>query len=118
MTTFDPEFALEVMKRRQSEKNREAGSVHLEKFNLMMDGEMPLFGRVAEAFDKRIHALWAEADSYNSVIEYLEERIWDAKTYPEKVWATMEEWGWAPTGPEMVEDVMRAQQDIALGRRA
>lgn len=117
MTTFDPEFALEVMKRRQGDKFREARDIHLEKFALLMGNEIPPWGRAAEAFDERIHALWAEADSYDSVIDYLEKRIWDKKTFAEKTWAIMEKWDWAPTGPGMVEDVIEAQRDVTLGFR-
>lgn len=116
MTAFDPEFALEVMKRRRGDKFREAGDIHLEKFKLLMDSGIPPWGRAADAFDERIHALWAEADSYDSVIKYLEDRIWSEKTFAEKTWAILE--SWTPhMGVGMVQDVIEAQRGVVRGDR-
>ncbi|AWY05003.1 hypothetical protein SEA_HORTUS1_24 [Microbacterium phage Hortus1] len=116
MTAFDPRFALEVMRRRQSEVNKRAAAVHLEKFMLQMDDRIPLFGGAASEMDKQIHALWAEADSYDSVIKYLEERIWEEKTFAEKTWTILENRDFR-TGPDMVQDVIDAQRDVVLGLR-
>lgn len=116
MTEFDPNFALEVMRRRQSEKLKEAADIHLEKFMLQMEGRINHFGRTAHEMDKRVHALWAEADSYDSVIEYLEDRIWNSKTLAEQAWALVGTWGYRE-GQEMIEDVLEAEREVLAGVR-
>lgn len=78
MTKFDPEFALEVMKRRQADCNK-------------------------------------RADSYDSVIDYLEDRVWGEKTEAEKVWETIKDWD-ATYGPLLVEDVLHGL-DIVRGEK-
>lgn len=116
MTSFDPAFALKVMRRRQSDVNRWAAEILLEKFKLQMDGAISHWGPEADALDKRVHALWDEADSYDSVIKYLEDRIWDEKTFAEKTWALLEHRDFR-AGVEMVEDVLEARRDVAAGFR-
>lgn len=116
MTAFDPRFALKVMRRRQSEVNKRAAAIYLEKFMLQIDGDLRPWSSAADQFDKRIHALWAEADSYDSVIRYLEERIWGEKTLAEKTWTILEHRDFG-TGPDMVQEVIDAQRDVALGLR-
>lgn len=115
MTKFDPKFALEVMRRRQGEVNKRAGEIGLEKYMLQIDGFLRPWSGAADQFDKRIHALWAEADSYDSVIEYLEDRIWEEMRPAERIWKVMEDWD-AKDGPEMVGDVLIAQHIASAGR--
>lgn len=116
MTKFDPKFALEVMRRLQSEKNKEASQVYGEKFLLQAEGRIPYFGAESRQMDKRIHALWAEADSYNSVIDYLETRIWEEMTPAERTWKVLKDWEYAPSGPQLVGDVLAAQHISSAGR--
>lgn len=116
MTAFDPEFALNVMRRRQSDANKRAAEIHLEKFILQMEDRILMWGVTAHEMDKRIQELWAKADSYNSVIKYLEDRIWSEKTFAEKTWAVLEGRD-ARFGLDMVEDVIQAQRDVVLGFR-
>ena len=117
MTEFNPEFALEVLERRQADVNREAYRILSEKYRLAWDGKIPHFGSVADAMDKQVHQLWAKADSYNGTIEYLRKRIWDSKTFAEKTWELIKDWDFK-FGPELIEDVIEAQRNVALGWRA
>lgn len=117
MTEFDPNFALEVMRRRQSERLKEAADIHLEKFMLQMEGRINHFGRTAHEMDKRVHALWAEADSYDSVIEYLDDRIWSEKTFAEKTWEILKDMDYRWPSVDMVEDVLEAEREVLAGVR-
>ncbi|QIG58571.1 hypothetical protein SEA_DEJAVU_27 [Microbacterium Phage DejaVu] len=114
MTKFDPAFAREVLERRQSDKIREASVLLREKYEMIYDGEIDYLGPRADAFDKEVHKLWREADSYDSVLSYLDGRIWDEKTRAEKVWQTMDDWGINTEnfGVQMVEDVFEAAAEV------
>lgn len=117
MTRFDPAFALRVMQRRMDDRNREASRLLWDKYDAQLNGELSPFSIRADVIDKKVHALWDQADSYIPVIEYLEERIWSEKSNSEKVWETMRDW--APNiGPGMIDDVAAAQEMVDAGFRA
>ncbi|AXC37885.1 hypothetical protein SEA_JACKO_27 [Microbacterium phage Jacko] len=117
MTKFNPEFAREVLERRRDDLNRQASEIMLEKFRRQAESGT-WWGELWYDYDNRIHALWDQADSYDSVLSYLDDRIWQEKTFEEKVWAVMENWDHAESGPAMVADVLEATRNIALGWRA
>lgn len=114
MTDFNPKFAREVLERRQRDLNRRAGDLHLEKFVLQMEGKIGYSGNAAAEFDKEIQSLWAQADSYDSVLAYLDGRIWGEKTRAEKIWETMKDWS-PKAGAGMVEDVFEAADLVDNG---
>lgn len=118
MTKFNPEFAREVLERRRDDLNRQAGEIVLAKFRHQAESGAPWWGDFWDDYDKRIHALWDQADSYDSVLSYLDDRIWQEKTFEEKVWAVMENWDHAESGPAMVADVLEATRNVAFGWRA
>ncbi|QDH92177.1 hypothetical protein SEA_PAVLO_25 [Microbacterium phage Pavlo] len=114
MTKFDPVFAREVLERRQKAHIVAAGKLMSVKWELIFEGEIHALGARADAFDKEIHKLWREADSYESVLRYLDVRIWDEKTRAEKIWQKMEDCGISPYNPgvQMVEDVLEAAAKV------
>lgn len=111
MTTFDPAFAREVLERRRDDKNRQASQLLLDKYAMIYDGEIDYLGPRAHRIDQRVHELWREADSYDSILAYLDGRIWDEKTRAEKIWETMHDWDNA-WGPRMVDDVFEAAAEV------
>lgn len=111
MTKFDPAFAREVLERRQGAILKEAAGLHWDKWCLVYEEGITPYGPRADAFDKKIHALWKQADSYDSVLSYLDGRIWDEKTRAEKIWETMKDWP-PNMGPGMVEDVFEAAAEV------
>lgn len=118
MTTFDPAFAREVLERRQSALLKEASALHWDKWCLVYEEGITPYGPRADAFDKKIHALWDEADSYDSVLAYLDGRIWSEKSVPEKIWSHIEDWdldiskeGWLEG---VVGDVLEAGVELDL----
>lgn len=117
MTEFDPVYVRGVMERRQAEKNRQAADLLMEKFKLQLDGVISYWGSDADALDKRVHALWDEADSYDPVLTYLDGRIWEAKTFEEKVHSLLEDWGYANVSVETVADVIEARDLVQDGYR-
>lgn len=115
MTTFDPAFAREVLERRQAEKLREGSQLLTDKFIMQIEGEISPWGPRADVIDKKVKALWAEADSYDSVLAYLDDRIWEEMKPAERIWSVMKDWDFR-TGPSMVGDVLTAQHIASAGR--
>lgn len=118
MTKFNPAFAREVLERRQAEKLREGSQLLVDKFMMQVEGEISPWGPRAAVIDKKVHALWDEADSYDSVLAYLDGRIWSEKNVAEKIWSHIEDWdldlskeGWLEG---VVGDVLDAGVELDL----
>lgn len=119
MTAFDPKFAREVLERRRDDLNRDASKILYEKYVLISDGELSPFGIKADLYDKRVHTLWDQADSYVEVLAYLDGRILEEMTPAERIWNVLKDWDLNVSQKDwmvrVIEDVIEAQGMIERG---